>query len=255
MLFYSHFSSLLPLLFSSLLLFYFPSLLLLPPPMRERLLAFLVIGALTLMVFVFFFIQTQPIPLPKPKISASDSLGAKTPSVTFADPIQGPINAKITLVEYADFECTACKQLPPILDIILKTYPNDVRLVWKDVPNDSAHPHATAASVAAHCAQQQGKFWEYASQLFDRQTYLSDTQYFQIATDIGINADKFAKCVNNQDTLPIVKKNLQEGLDLGIIATPTLFIGSQSFVGVPTLEELTKTITNQLAELSHVTIK
>lgn len=215
--------------------------------MRDRLLAFLVIGVLTIMVFVFFFIRTQPIPLPKPKINISNSSGQKTPLVTFIDPVRGATNAKVTLVEYADFECIACKQLNPIIEIAMKTFPNDVRLVWKDVPNDSAHPHATSSSIAAHCAQQQGKFWEFASMLFDRQTYLSDTQYTQIASELGLNTDAFTKCFSNADTLPIVKKNLQEGLDLGIIATPTLFVGSVPFVGVPTVDDLTKAIADQLA--------
>lgn len=222
--------------------------------MRDRLLVFLVIGFLTIMVFVFFFIRTQPIPLPKPKVVASDSSGIKTPSVTFADPIKGAANAKVTLVEYADFTCIACKQLPPLIEIALQTYPNDIRLVWKDVPNDSAHPGATNASIAAHCAQQQGKFWEYASQLFDRQSYLSDTQFTQIAADLGLNADKFTKCVTSKDTLPMVKKNLQEGLDIGVIATPTLFVGSQSFVGVPSLDELLKTIKDQITAATVPTI-
>lgn len=215
--------------------------------MRDRLLAFLVIGVLTVMVFVFFFIRTQPIPLPKPKITTSESNAQKMPTITFVDPVRGAANAKVTLVEYADFTCTACKQLIPIIEIAIKTFPNDVRLVWKDVPNDSAHPHATSASVAAHCAQQQGKFWEYASALFDRQTYLSDTQYVQIATELNLNVPLFTTCVTNKDTLPMVKKNLQEGLDLGIIATPTLFVGSTPFVGIPTVDDLTKAIARELA--------
>ncbi|OGL77866.1 hypothetical protein A3E97_04235 [Candidatus Uhrbacteria bacterium RIFCSPHIGHO2_12_FULL_47_12] len=215
--------------------------------MRDRLLAFLVIGVLAIMVFVFFFIRTQPIPLPKPKITASDSNAQKVPTVTFVDPVKGAPNAKVTLVEYADFECVACKQLIPIIDIAMKTFPNDVRLVWKDVPNDSAHPQATPASVAAHCAHKQGKFWEYSSMLFDRQTYLSETQYTQIATELGLNVKTFTTCMTNKDTLPIVMKNLQEGLDLGVIATPTLFVGSKPFVGVPTVDDLTKAIADELA--------
>jgi protein-disulfide isomerase len=217
--------------------------------MHNRYLSFFVIGVLALIVFIFFFIRTQPIPLPKPKISTSDSTGAKTPVVTFADPVLGPADAKITLVEYADFECVACKQLSPIIEVVMNTYPNDVRLVWKDVPNDSAHPNATTSSVAAHCAQLQGKFWEFSKALFDQQSILSDSKYSQIATSLGINVEKFNKCVTNKDTLPLVQKNLQEGLDLGIIATPTLYVGSESFVGVPTIEDLTKAISSQLLTL------
>lgn len=215
--------------------------------MRDRLLVFLVIGFLTVMVFVFFFIRTQPIPLPKPKITESNSSTQKTPSVTFIDPVRGAPKAKVTLVAYSDFECAACKQLNPIIDVALMTFPNDVRFVWKDMPNDSAHPNATSASVAAHCAARQGKFWEYASMLFDRQTYLSETQYTQISTELGLNETTFSKCLTNKDTLPLVQKNLQEGLDLGIIATPTLFINNVSLVGVPSVNDLTKAIKDELA--------
>jgi protein-disulfide isomerase len=127
------------------------------------------------------------------------------------------------------------------------TFPDSVRLVWKDMPNDSAHKNATSASVAAHCAARQGKFWEYSSVLFDRQTYLSETQYPQIAKELGLNESTFTKCVSNKDTLPLVQKNLQEGLDLGIIATPTIFIHDKSIVGVPSVNDLTKAITEELA--------
>lgn len=214
--------------------------------MRNRLLAFLVIGVLSITVFIFFFIRTQPIPLPKPKVTAANSTGTKIPTVTFADPILGPANAKITMVEYGDFECIPCKQMLQILDVVMKTYPNDVRLAWKDVPNDSAHPNATPAAIAAHCAQQQGKFWEYADKLFNQQTFLSEGTYPQIASDLNLNVTKFNKCVAQKDTLPIVQKNFQEGMDIGIVATPSLFVGSESFVGVPTVEDLTKVIAEQL---------
>ena len=83
--------------------------------------------------------------------------------------------------------------------------------------------------------------------LFDRQTYLSETQYTQIATELGLNVKTFTTCMTNKDTLPIVMKNLQEGLDLGVIATPTLFVGSKPFVGVPTVDDLTKAIADELA--------
>lgn len=218
--------------------------------MRDRLLIYLIAGVLGLFVFIFFFIQTQPIPLPKPKKNSSET-ALSAPRITFADPSKGPTNAKITLVEYADFECIACKELMTTIDIALKTFPNDVRVVWKDVPNDSAHPHAISAAVAAHCAQQQGKFWEYAALLFDRQTYLSDAVYTQTANDLGLNANKFSKCYTNKETLPFVQNNLQEGVDLGIVATPTLYIGSQSIVGTPTIDELNKQIANQLTNMAQ----
>ena len=218
--------------------------------MRDRILALTVMAALSLMVFVFFFIRTQPIPIPKSKLN-TESNAIKVPSVTFIDPSIGPQDAKIVVVEYSDFECEACKLLNPILDTLRKTYPNDVRIVWKDMPNDSAHPNATSAATAAHCAAKQNKFWEYATSLFEKQGYLTDALYYQIATELKLNEDTFRKCVSTQDTLALVKKNFQEGKDLGIVATPTIYVGSTPFVGTPTSDELTQFVAQQLSTISQ----
>ncbi len=215
--------------------------------MRERYLSFLVIGVLSVIVFIFFFIQTQPIPVPKFLNSSTDASAPKTPTVTFVNPSKGATNPKLTIVEYSDFECIVCKQISPIIDIALQTYPNDVRLVWKDMPNDSAHLHATSAAIAAHCADRQGKFWEYAQMVFDRQSYLSDSALMQIAAELSLNQDKFAKCVSSKDTLPIVQKDFAEGQALGIAATPTLFVGDQVIIGLLTADELSAAIAKQLS--------
>jgi len=214
--------------------------------MRERYLAYLVIGSLSVMVFVFFFIRTQPIPLPEPKINQSETAKLTSPSVTFVDPTRGPANAQVTIVEFGDFECLACKQVLPLIDIAMKTFPDKVRFVWKDMPNDSVHPNATNASIAAGCAGAQNKFWEYSAMLFDRQTYLSDIQYTQIAQELSLNESAFAACMKTQVPLARIKKNLQEGIDLGIIATPTIFVGSTPLVGTPTIDDLTNTIKQEL---------
>ncbi len=214
--------------------------------MRDRLLAFFVIAVLSVMIFIFFFIRTQPVPLPEPKISPSATNTIKTPTVTFVDPVRGAANAQVTIVEFADFECVPCKQLIPLLDIAMQSFPNQVRLVWKDLPNDSAHPQATPAAIAAHCAQNQGKFWEYSASLFDNQLSLSEDTYTNIATSLNMNIPAFTKCVANKEPLPLIQKNLQEGLDLGVIATPTLFIGSEPLVGVPTIDEITGAIEKEL---------
>ena len=214
--------------------------------MRERFLSFFVIGVLTVMVFIFFFIQTQPISAPKLASVSTDATAQKIPIVTFVNPSKGSTHPKLTLVEYSDFACPACKQLNPVLDIALQTYPNDIRIVWKNMPNDSTHPQAIIAAVAAHCADRQGKFWEYSEALFNRQSYLSNTTFTQIATDLSLNQDKFSKCLLSKDTLPIITKDFEEGQSLGIVATPALFVGDELVVGLQTADELTRTIAKQL---------
>lgn len=82
-------------------------------------------------------------------------------------PSKGAQNAKITLVEYSDFECPFCARADPTVKKIFETYPNEIRLVYKQFPLLNIHPNTMKASEAALCAKDQGKFWEYHDKLFE----------------------------------------------------------------------------------------
>ncbi len=82
-------------------------------------------------------------------------------------PVRGNADARVTLVEFSDFECPFCIRAVPIVDQIRKAYPNDVKIVYKHLPLTNIHPRAQKSAVAAACAQQQGKFWEYHDKLFE----------------------------------------------------------------------------------------
>ncbi len=81
-------------------------------------------------------------------------------------PVRGKADAKVTIVEYSDFECPFCIRAFPTVQQIEKTYPNDVKIVYKHFPLTNIHPHAQAAAEASICAAEQGKFWEYHDKLF-----------------------------------------------------------------------------------------
>lgn len=213
--------------------------------MQHRWLAFICIAALGLIVFIFFWYRNQPIEvvIPEPEIE----VGSLTePTVTFVNPAKGAETPTVTIIKFGDFQCAACATLDDSLEVLMKTYPNDVRVVWKDMPNESAHPLATPAAIAAHCADRQGMFWQYHDALFERQSYLNESQFTQIATDLGLNIGKFQTCYDERDTLPIVKKDYQEGLALGITSTPTLFIGDQTVVGAVSTQDLVALVNEQL---------
>ena len=123
------------------------------------------------------------------------------------------------------------------LDVLLRTIP-DVQVVWKDAPNESLHPLSTPAAIAAHCAGEQGKFWEYHDQLFGQQVLLNETLFPQIAKDIGLDSSRFQSCYDNRDTLPLVKKDFEEAKALSLSATPTIFLKEERLVGFITVEEL-----------------
>lgn len=170
------------------------------------------------------------------------------PTVTFVNPSRGAETPAVTVVEFADFQCDACKTLSDNLEVLLRDYPDAVRVVWKDMPNEEAHPVATPAAVAAHCADRQGKFWEYHDLLFERQTYLSEDELTKIAVEAGLDTDAFARCYDARDTLGIVRKDYEEGLALGILATPTIFIGTESYAGALSSEQLSALIQEALAK-------
>lgn len=204
-------------------------------------LTFLTIGTLGVIVFVFYFLRLQPV-LPKP-IATDSTAGTLTrPTVTFVDPSTGPEDAKVTIVEFGDFQCQPCKNLSDSLSAVLRSFPDDVRLVWKDMPNESAHPVATLAAVAAQCANRQGKFWEYHDALFERQTYLSEDELLSAAGDVGLDVDAFSKCYDNRDTLEVVRRDFEEGQALGILATPTVYVGDNAASGALTVEQLTAAV-------------
>ncbi len=199
-------------------------------------LTFLVIGTVSIIVMAFFALRLKPIMRDK---TTDETITTITePTVSFVNPSKGAENPKVTIVEFGDFQCVACKELSMNLEVVLKSFPNDLRVVWKDMPNESAHPMATFAAVAAHCADRQGKFWEYHDALYERQTFLSEDELSKIALELELNTEVFSKCIDSRDTLPIVRKDYDEGKALGILATPTFYIGEKSAVGAISVEDL-----------------
>ncbi len=213
--------------------------------MHHRWLTLLSIGALSLMVFIFFIVYLQPVELPE--IELEVEVGSLTkPTITFVNPTKGAEEPVVRIVEFSDFQCAACKTVATSLEVVLATYPEQVQLVWKDLPNESIHQFATPAAIAAHCADQQGQFWTYHDELYARQSYLSENQFSTIASTIGLDMDKFESCYQARDTLPIVKKDFEEALGLGLTSTPTLFIGDEIVIGAVSSLDLLDMVEAQL---------
>lgn len=184
------------------------------------------------------------------RITFTDDLPDLTsPTVTVADPTQGPVDAPITLVVFADFECQACAEAETILDGVLAAYPNHVRLVWKDLPNTSTHPEALSAALAARCAEKQDAFFAYADLLFANQENLGPDLYPALAENLGLKTASFNRCLENQETLPLVQKSYDEGLALNVTATPTVFINDERLTGSLNRSELDAKIRAALADL------
>lgn len=156
---------------------------------------------------------------------------------TTRSPRRGARDAKVALVLFNDFECPACKKLPPLLDRLLTEHGNDVAVVYKQYPLPT-HAKAELASVAVLAAHRQGKFIEMHDQLFAHQDALARDDLVAHARAIGIDADRFAKDLDDPELRRAVKADIAEGVKLGVTGTPTLFIGAKRLEGLKTYEEV-----------------
>jgi protein-disulfide isomerase len=151
-------------------------------------------------------------------------------------PSMGPENAKVTLIEFADFECPSCRQLDLILREFLPAHP-EVRLVFKHYPLTDIHPWAMTAAIASQCAYQQSPdaFWKIHDAIFDAQEVISPSNVWdkmqELASQQGLNLEAYKSCIINPETAAQVKSSIEEGHAVKVTATPTTFVNSRRVVG------------------------
>jgi protein-disulfide isomerase len=151
-------------------------------------------------------------------------------------PSKGPTNARVVLVEFADYECPSCKQLDTILRSMLPKFP-DVRLVFKDFPLTQIHPWAATAANAGRCAYKQNPtaYWKFHDLVFDNQETISPENAWQrlqeYAADAGLDPAGLRTCMADPQTLAEVQKSVAEGEALHIANTPTVFVNGRRLIG------------------------
>jgi protein-disulfide isomerase len=145
-------------------------------------------------------------------------------------PREGSAGAKVVVAEFADFYCPACGAMKPVLDGILKKYPNDVQLVFKHFPLTNIHPNAEKAARAAVAAQRQNKFWEMHALLFENQDKLDGGGIDEIAKRLGLDMKRFAQDRDSEATADAVSRDRKHGENLKLSGTPSFFINGRPFV-------------------------
>ncbi len=160
---------------------------------------------------------------------------------------RGPKDAKVTIVEFSDFQCPFCSRVEPTLAQISKEYPNDVRIVWRNQPLPF-HPNAMPAAEAACAAGEQGKFWEMHDKMYANQQQLSPESYSKWAQEIGLNMGKFKSSVDAHSCKPRIDADSKYGQSVGANGTPTFFINGRQIVGAQPFDQF-KTIIDQ--EIKH----
>lgn len=188
-------------------------------------------------------------PSPPVKISADD------------DPIIGNPDAPITIIEFSDFQCPFCARFhTQTLPLLLEQYieQDKVKLVFRDFPIQNIHPNALPASVAAECANEQGKFKEMHDILFDSQNQWNNQEtadalamFSQYATQIQLDQETFDSCLTSGKYIEEIRNDLEDGRSYQVTGTPGFFIGNDEIgyvelKGAQPFESFKKVIDAQL---------
>ena len=148
---------------------------------------------------------------------------------TGTSPVRGPKAAKVTVVEFADYQCPFCAQAAPLFDQVLKEYPTDVNYVFKQFPLPATmHPNALPAANAAVAAGKQGKFWEMHDLLFQNSRELGADKLKEYAGKVGgLNVSQWEKDLATPDVQQQIDKEMAEGRSADVTGTPTIFVNGK----------------------------
>ncbi len=166
----------------------------------------------------------------------------------------GPEDAPITIVEFSDFECPACKATEPLIKQVLAENEGSVKFVYRHYPLDNIHPNARTAAHASEVAASYDKFWEFHDVLFDNQTEWSQISsdddlldmFGDYAAELEIDKDEFIEKMEDESVADAVTSDVVAGSQASVNATPTFFVNGQRTPA----PQLQATVTQLLAESS-----
>lgn len=164
------------------------------------------------------------------------------------DPVYGPDEAAITIVEFSDYECPYCRRWHvEVWPKIQEVYGDQVRLIFRDFPLTTIHANATPAAAAANCAGEQGLYWEFSERLFSMELGLSASAYEQYAAELDLDMDAFTACLESGDQNDEVMADYEYAANLGVRSTPTFFVNGIPLVGAQPFDVFQELIDQELA--------
>ena len=179
----------------------------------------------------------------KPKKLLDDPIQIPTQGA----PVTGPENARITLIEFSDFQCPYCRVAAPQLHEVLKAFPTQVKLIFKQFPLD-IHSQAALAAAASVAAQKQGKFWQMHDALFADRANITRAAVISLARNFSLDIPRFTADLDSKETNAKVVQDITDGNHAGVEGTPTLFIDGQRFNGLINADALHPVLSGMLAK-------
>jgi protein-disulfide isomerase len=161
-------------------------------------------------------------------------------------PSRGPADARVTIVEFSDFECPFCSRAHGTVEEVMRTYAGKVKLVFRQLPLNM-HPNAFKAAEASLCAHEQGRFWEYHDVLFKNREKLQVADLKQHATQLGIDTGKFNECLDSGKMASTVREDMKAAEAAGVNGTPAFFINGVFLNGAVPIQDFKEVIDAELA--------
>jgi protein-disulfide isomerase len=168
----------------------------------------------------------------------------KATPVTASDHVFGPENARVTLIEYGDYECPFCGAAYPIVKEVQSRLGDRLRFVFRNFPITTSHPHAELAAEAAEAADAQRKFWEMHDLLYESQQHLEAADLHRYAEQLGLDVGRFDNELARHVHAERVREDFMSGVRSGVNGTPTFYLNGVRHDGDYELETL-------LAALDH----
>lgn len=176
----------------------------------------------------------------------------KGPITDNRDPVLGPSETPVTIVEFADYKCEVCQQQQRILKKIRSAYKDKVRIIWKDYPVADKDSFSFRAARAARCAGEQNSFWEYNKRLYKKDLFKKEEQkkelFVEIAEDVDLNSSVFNKCLEERRVDGSIMDNIKEANALGISGIPFIYVNDQEVMGEISYEELKRLVEIELGK-------
>ena len=163
--------------------------------------------------------------------------------------------ATVTMVEYGDIQCPACKVYHPLVKDLLAAFPDQVKLIFKNFPLTSAHPNAMAAAIAAEAVGRQGKYFEFVDMAYDNQEQWAplpnpQEKFEAYVKELGLDVEKFKKDQKDPAIQKLINDERDEGIKNGVTGTPSFFINGKRIENPPSIDAFKKIITDEIAKSS-----
>ena len=212
---------------------------------KQDMMKWLVLGIGSVLFIVFFGVL---IFFAKQNTSQNEVLSLKDDGW-----VKGASSAAVTLVEFADFQCPACRAYHPIVGEVLKSYNGRLKFIFKHFPLTSSHPNAIPAGMAAEAAGVQGKFFEMHDLLYEHQSEWADLplpdareKFISYARELKLDEESFKKDLDRKDLEDKIQAQQEEGIKNGVNATPTFFIKGKIIQNPRSVDDFKKLIDKEI---------